>query len=120
MSAGMDAAEFIWCDCEAEICLLLVMPSSQAKYICLQIGIFNHTSWVDSIILMWLFAPSGVALDFNARIPVVGTCIRAFQNIYVPRAAPSSASKAAASTSSQRPASTSSQRPSVANLIKER
>ena len=24
-------------------------------------------------------------MDYNARIPIVGTCIRAFQNIFVPR-----------------------------------
>ena len=24
-------------------------------------------------------------MDYNAKIPIVGTCIRAFQNIYVPR-----------------------------------
>ena len=28
-----------------------------------------------------------MSVDYNAKIPVVGTCIRAFQNIYVPRSA---------------------------------
>ena len=30
---------------------------------------------------------AGVSVDYNAKIPVIGTCIRAFQNIYVPRSA---------------------------------
>ncbi len=36
--------------------------------------------------MMWLFAPSGVSKADNADIPLVGTCIKAYQNIYVPRA----------------------------------
>lgn len=50
----------------------------------LQLGIFNHSSWVDAIVMMWLFAPSGVSRASNATIPVVGTCIAPFQNIYIP------------------------------------
>ncbi len=49
-----------------------------------QLGLFNHSSWVDAIAMMWLFAPSGVSRASNADIPVVGTCIRSFQNIYIP------------------------------------
>ena len=60
----------------------------------MQMGIFNHTAWVDAILMMWLFAPSGVSLEKNARIPVVGTCIRAFQNIEVPSTSHGSAPKA--------------------------
>jgi hypothetical protein len=60
----------------------------------MQMGVFNHTAWVDAILLMWLFAPSGVSLEKNAHIPIVGTCIRAFQNIWVPRSAHGSAQKA--------------------------
>jgi 1-acyl-sn-glycerol-3-phosphate acyltransferase len=56
-------------------------------------GIFNHTAWIDAILLMWLFAPSGVSLANNANLPVVGTCIKAFQNIYVPRSAHGSGRK---------------------------
>lgn len=41
-------------------------------------------SWVDSIIMMWLCAPSGVSKDANADIPLIGTCIKGYQNIYVP------------------------------------
>ncbi|KAK9866278.1 hypothetical protein WJX84_006341 [Apatococcus fuscideae] len=48
------------------------------------LGLFNHSSWVDAIAMMWLFAPSGVSRASNADIPVVGTCIRSFQNIYIP------------------------------------
>jgi hypothetical protein len=51
-----------------------------------QIGLFNHTSWVDAIAIMWLFAPSGVSKASNADIPLIGTCIRGYQNIYVSRA----------------------------------
>jgi 1-acyl-sn-glycerol-3-phosphate acyltransferase len=50
-----------------------------------QIGLFNHTSWVDAIAIMYLFAPSGVSKESNARLPIVGVCIRSFQNIYVSR-----------------------------------
>lgn len=50
-----------------------------------QIAIFNHITWVDPIIMMWLFAPSGVSKASNADLPLFGTCIKAFQNIYVPR-----------------------------------
>lgn len=46
--------------------------------------VFNHPSWVDSIILLFLFAPSGVSRDANLKIPVVGRIIYSFQNIYVP------------------------------------
>ena len=51
-----------------------------------QIGVFNHTAWVDAVALMYLFAPSGVSKESNAHLPLVGTCIRSFQNIYVSRA----------------------------------
>jgi len=51
-----------------------------------QIGVFNHTSWVDAVAVMYLFAPSGVSKESNAHLPLVGTCIRSFQNIYVSRA----------------------------------
>ncbi|KAK9835897.1 hypothetical protein WJX74_010493 [Apatococcus lobatus] len=48
------------------------------------LGLFNHCSWVDALVMMWLFAPSGVSRASNATIPVVGTCISSFQNIYIP------------------------------------
>jgi 1-acyl-sn-glycerol-3-phosphate acyltransferase len=48
--------------------------------------VFNHTAWVDAVALMYLFAPSGVSKESNAHLPLVGTCIRSFQNIYVSRA----------------------------------
>ena len=51
-----------------------------------QLGVFNHTAWVDAVVLMYLFAPSGVSKESNAHLPLVGTCIRSFQNIYVSRA----------------------------------
>ena len=76
-------------------------------------GVFNHTSYLDSIILMWMFAPSGVALDFNASLPLVGTCIRAFQNIYVPRSAHGSAARRASSHNGK-------QSPSISDLIAHR
>lgn len=79
-------------------------------------GIFNHSSWVDAIIMMWLFAPSGVSLASNANLPLVGTCIRAFQNIYVPRASHGTAANTdPASTESLNGAA-----PTVSDLIAER
>ena len=50
-----------------------------------QLCLFNHSSWVDAILMMWLFAPSGVSKESNANLPLIGTCIKAFQNIYIPR-----------------------------------
>lgn len=51
----------------------------------LQIAAFNHTSYVDAPAIMWLLAPSGVSKASNANLPILGTCIKAYQNIYVPR-----------------------------------
>lgn len=51
----------------------------------MQLGIFNHITWVDAIAMMYLFAPSGVSKESNAHLPLIGTCIKAYQNIYVPR-----------------------------------
>lgn len=44
--------------------------------------VFNHPSWVDSVLLLAFFAPSGVSREANLRIPVIGLIIRSFQNIY--------------------------------------
>ena len=49
-----------------------------------QIIVFNHTSYLDSVVMMHLFAPSGVSKASNAHLPLVGPVIRSFQNIYVP------------------------------------
>ncbi|KAK9839254.1 hypothetical protein WJX81_004479 [Elliptochloris bilobata] len=49
------------------------------------LGLFNHTSYVDAVVMMWLLTPSGVSKASNADIPLLGTCIKAFQNIYVSR-----------------------------------
>jgi hypothetical protein len=46
--------------------------------------VFNHPSWVDAVILLYLFAPSGVSREANLRLPLVGAIIKSFQNIYVP------------------------------------
>jgi len=48
--------------------------------------IFNHVSWADAPLVMCLAAASGVSRASNKDIPLIGTCIRAFQNIYVERA----------------------------------
>lgn len=50
----------------------------------LQIMLFNHISYLDSFGLVGLCAPSGVSKESNAGIPVLGRCVRALQNIYVP------------------------------------
>ena len=47
-----------------------------------QLLVFNHPSWVDSILLLAFFAPSGVSRESNLKIPIVGRIIRSFQNIY--------------------------------------
>ena len=49
------------------------------------IAIFNHVSWADAALVMYLLAASGVSRASNAHIPLIGLCIRAFQNIYIDR-----------------------------------
>ena len=49
------------------------------------VAIFNHVSWADAPLVMYLLAASGVSRASNAHIPLIGTCIRAFQNIYIDR-----------------------------------
>ena len=78
-------------------------------------GVFNHSAWVDAVLLMWLFAPSGVSLSDNADIPIVGTCIKAFQNIYVSRSAHGSAEQEAANRTPN-----GAKAPSVSDMIAER
>ena len=38
-----------------------------------QLGVFNHTSYVDAVTMMWLLTPSGVSKASNADIPLLGT-----------------------------------------------
>lgn len=47
------------------------------------IGVFNHMSYVDALILMALFTPSGVSRKENRDLLVVGPGLRAFDPIYV-------------------------------------
>lgn len=49
------------------------------------VAVFNHVAWADAPLIMYLLAASGVSRAENAAIPVIGTCIKAFQNIYVAR-----------------------------------
>jgi lysophosphatidylcholine acyltransferase/lyso-PAF acetyltransferase len=49
------------------------------------VALFNHVSWADAALVMYLLAASGVSRASNAHIPLIGTCIRAFQNIYIDR-----------------------------------
>ena len=37
-----------------------------------QLGLFNHTSYVDAVVMMWLLTPSGVSKASNADIPLLG------------------------------------------------
>ena len=46
----------------------------------------HQVSWADAPLVMYLAAASGVSRASNKDIPLIGTCIRAFQNIYVERA----------------------------------
>lgn len=61
------------------------MAEASHMLCCSQIGLFNHSSWVDAVLIMFLFAPSGVSKESNAHLPLIGICIRSFQNIYVSR-----------------------------------
>ncbi|GLC72510.1 hypothetical protein PLESTF_001258800 [Pleodorina starrii] len=66
------------------------------------VAVFNHVSWVDAFIVVWLMAPSGVSKESNGRIPVIGQAVRALQTVYIPynklskRASPGAASACAA------------------------
>ena len=51
----------------------------------LEVALFNHVSWADSALIMYLLAASGVSRASNAHIPIIGTCIHAYQNIYIER-----------------------------------
>lgn len=46
----------------------------------------THTlQHVDAPLIMWLLAASGVSRAENAHIPIIGQCIKSFQNIYIQR-----------------------------------
>lgn len=47
--------------------------------------IFNHVSFVDSMLILYIFQPCGVTKRSIANIPVLGTAIRGFQNVLVDR-----------------------------------
>ncbi|PNW78002.1 hypothetical protein CHLRE_10g460350v5 [Chlamydomonas reinhardtii] len=48
------------------------------------VGVFNHASWVDAFLLVWLMAPSGVSKADNAQLPVIGSAVRALQTVFIP------------------------------------
>lgn len=48
------------------------------------VALFNHVSWLDAFILVWLIAPSGVAKSSNAHLPVIKHAVRALQTVYIP------------------------------------
>eukprot|EP00803_Ostreobium_quekettii_P008157 evm.model.scf_3012.1 EVM.evm.TU.scf_3012.1 scf_3012:3275-11455(+) len=50
----------------------------------IKLSIFNHVSYVDSFIMVALFAPAGLSKASNAEYPIIGRCVRSLQNIYVP------------------------------------
>jgi 1-acyl-sn-glycerol-3-phosphate acyltransferase len=41
-------------------------------------------SWLDAFIVVWLMAPSGVAKEYNAHLPVLKHAVRALQTVYIP------------------------------------
>jgi len=47
--------------------------------------VFNHVSFVDSMLMLYFFQPCGVTKKSIARIPILGTAIRGFQNVLVER-----------------------------------
>ncbi|KXZ46933.1 hypothetical protein GPECTOR_39g427 [Gonium pectorale] len=51
---------------------------------CRAVAIFNHVSWVDAFLMVWLMAPSGVSKASNADLPVLKHAIRALQNVFIP------------------------------------
>lgn len=50
-----------------------------------QIGIFNHVSYIDAFAIVWALCPSGVTMHFSKTLPVLGYGVRALQNIYLPK-----------------------------------
>ncbi|EFJ39592.1 hypothetical protein VOLCADRAFT_100782 [Volvox carteri f. nagariensis] len=64
------------------------------------VAVFNHVSWVDAFVLVWLMAPSGISKESNSRLPVLSQAVRALQTVYIPynklsKSAPGSESAAA-------------------------
>lgn len=49
-----------------------------------QIGIFNHVSYLDAFVVVWAFCVAGVTFHFSQTLPVLGYGVRALQNLYLP------------------------------------
>jgi 1-acyl-sn-glycerol-3-phosphate acyltransferase len=76
----------------------------------LQIGIFNHVSYMDAWVLAWSFCVAGVTFNFMKHVPILGYGLRAMQNIYLP---PHNDADITIDTQAKQPKS-------VAQMIKER
>jgi 1-acyl-sn-glycerol-3-phosphate acyltransferase len=76
----------------------------------LQIGIFNHVSYMDAWVLAWSFCVAGVTFNFMKHVPILGYALRAMQNIYLP---PHNDAGVTIDTQAKQPKS-------VAQMIKER
>jgi lysophosphatidylcholine acyltransferase/lyso-PAF acetyltransferase len=50
-----------------------------------QIGIFNHVSYMDAFVVVWAFCAAGVTMHYTQFLPILGPGIRALQNLYLPK-----------------------------------
>lgn len=50
----------------------------------MQIGIFNHVSYLDAFVVVWAFCAAGVTFNFSRHLPILGYGVRALQNLYMP------------------------------------
>lgn len=64
--------------------LLHVQLALHLMLLCMQIGIFNHVSYLDAFVVVWAFCACGVTFAFSKHIPILGYGVRALQNLYLP------------------------------------
>ncbi|GFR51156.1 hypothetical protein Agub_g13511 [Astrephomene gubernaculifera] len=46
------------------------------------VAVFNHVSYVDAPVMMWLLAPSGVGKSSVSNIPIIKHVVRAYQAVF--------------------------------------
>jgi hypothetical protein len=62
----------------------MVDPACVLLPLGLQIGIFNHVSYLDAFVVVWAFCAAGVTFNFSRNLPILGYGVRALQNLYLP------------------------------------
>lgn len=66
--------------------------------------VFNHVSYVDAPLVMWLFAPSGVGKSSVSNVPILKHVVKAYQAVYFHESRkPAAAADAAAAPAAAAP-----------------